>query len=214
MKPPPRRPAVYAEQNESDEERQFRKVFQQLAGDVSAVPPLARSFHTSACLPVNSCSYISESLLCRTWKWAQQSWWTSSTESSQDVGCFCALHTCLFVCSLVIHDDLHQLIQCLILQKQDKFNILLQDTHTPNHWSLRWTCFCISDADLKTDGFSIESCRSMVAVMDVSFNHSYPRTHFRTLSALSIVEFIWKTCCTVGTCVSFCRNPPAVSASN
>lgn len=29
--------------------------------------------------------------------------------------------------------------------------------------------FCFSDADLKTDGFSIESCRSMVAVMDVSF---------------------------------------------
>lgn len=28
---------------------------------------------------------------------------------------------------------------------------------------------CVSDADLKTDGFSIESCRSMVAVMDVSF---------------------------------------------
>lgn len=27
----------------------------------------------------------------------------------------------------------------------------------------------ISDGDLKTDGFSIESCRSMVAVMDVSF---------------------------------------------
>lgn len=27
----------------------------------------------------------------------------------------------------------------------------------------------ISDDDLKTDGFSIESCRSMVAVMDVSF---------------------------------------------
>lgn len=38
VKPPPRRPAVYAEQNESDEERQFRKVFQQLAGDVSTVP--------------------------------------------------------------------------------------------------------------------------------------------------------------------------------
>lgn len=28
---------------------------------------------------------------------------------------------------------------------------------------------CLSDGDLKTDGFSIESCRSMVAVMDVSF---------------------------------------------
>lgn len=31
-------------------------------------------------------------------------------------------------------------------------------------------CFCcVLDKDLKTDGFSIESCRSMVAVMDVSF---------------------------------------------
>lgn len=28
----------------------------------------------------------------------------------------------------------------------------------------------ISGSDLKTDGFSIESCRSMVAVMDVSFH--------------------------------------------
>lgn len=27
------------------------------------------------------------------------------------------------------------------------------------------------DGDLKTDGFSIESCRSMVAVMDVSFRN-------------------------------------------
>ena len=30
----------------------------------------------------------------------------------------------------------------------------------------------ISGSDLKTDGFSIESCRSMVAVMDVSFHIS------------------------------------------
>lgn len=35
--PPPRRPAVYAEQHESDEEKQFRRVFQQLAGEVSAM---------------------------------------------------------------------------------------------------------------------------------------------------------------------------------
>lgn len=34
---PPRRPAVYAEQHENDEEKQFRRVFQQLAGDVSAM---------------------------------------------------------------------------------------------------------------------------------------------------------------------------------
>lgn len=33
--PPPRRPVAYAEQHESDEEKQFRRVFQQLAGDVS-----------------------------------------------------------------------------------------------------------------------------------------------------------------------------------
>lgn len=33
----------------------------------------------------------------------------------------------------------------------------------------RWVFSCISDSDLRTDGFSIESCRSMVAVMDVSF---------------------------------------------
>ncbi|KAL4647443.1 calpain small subunit 1-like [Arapaima gigas] len=37
--PPPRRPQVYAEQNESAEERQFRKVFQQLAGDDMEVSP-------------------------------------------------------------------------------------------------------------------------------------------------------------------------------
>lgn len=81
------------------------------------------------------------------------------------------------------------------------------------YWQVS-NCFCISDADLKTDGFSIESCRSMVAVMDVSFNCSYPRTHFRTLSTLSIVEFIWKTCYIVGACFHFCRNPPAVNANN
>lgn len=32
--------------------------------------------------------------------------------------------------------------------------------------------FYISDGDLRTDGFTIESCRSMVAVMDVSFHLS------------------------------------------
>ncbi|KAL0994647.1 hypothetical protein UPYG_G00125310 [Umbra pygmaea] len=37
--PAPRRPLAYAEQNESDEERQFRKVFQQLAGDDMEVSP-------------------------------------------------------------------------------------------------------------------------------------------------------------------------------
>uniref|UniRef100_A0A673AAM4 Calpain small subunit 1-like n=1 Tax=Sphaeramia orbicularis TaxID=375764 RepID=A0A673AAM4_9TELE len=37
--PPPRRPAVFAEQHESDEERQFRRVFQQLAGDDMEVSP-------------------------------------------------------------------------------------------------------------------------------------------------------------------------------
>ncbi|XP_075876078.1 calpain small subunit 1a [Nelusetta ayraudi] len=37
--PPQRRPAVYAEQHESDEERQFRQVFKQLAGDDMEVSP-------------------------------------------------------------------------------------------------------------------------------------------------------------------------------
>ncbi|XP_028681261.1 calpain small subunit 1-like [Erpetoichthys calabaricus] len=37
--PPPRRPTVFAEQNESSEEQQFRKLFQQLAGDDMEVSP-------------------------------------------------------------------------------------------------------------------------------------------------------------------------------
>ncbi|KAM9385174.1 calpain small subunit 1-like isoform 1-T2 [Pholidichthys leucotaenia] len=37
--PPPRMPRVYAEQHESDEEKQFRKVFHQLAGDDMEVSP-------------------------------------------------------------------------------------------------------------------------------------------------------------------------------
>ncbi|XP_035034346.1 calpain small subunit 1a [Hippoglossus stenolepis] len=37
--PPPRRPLAYAEQHENDEEKQFRKVFQQLAGDDMEVSP-------------------------------------------------------------------------------------------------------------------------------------------------------------------------------
>ncbi|TRY92997.1 hypothetical protein DNTS_011609, partial [Danionella cerebrum] len=36
---PPKRPLAYASQNETDEERQFRKVFQQLAGDDMEVSP-------------------------------------------------------------------------------------------------------------------------------------------------------------------------------
>lgn len=36
LQPPPRRPLAYAEHNENDEEKQFRAVFQKLAGDVSA----------------------------------------------------------------------------------------------------------------------------------------------------------------------------------
>lgn len=37
--PPPRRPLAYSNPNETDEERQFRKVFQQLAGDDMEVSP-------------------------------------------------------------------------------------------------------------------------------------------------------------------------------
>nr|XP_057943971.1 calpain small subunit 1a [Doryrhamphus excisus] len=37
--PQPRRPALYTEQHESDEEKQFRRVFQQLAGDDMEVSP-------------------------------------------------------------------------------------------------------------------------------------------------------------------------------
>ncbi|KAG7264738.1 hypothetical protein CRUP_025916 [Coryphaenoides rupestris] len=37
--PPPRRPQVYAEQNESDEDSRFRSVFKQLAGDDMEVSP-------------------------------------------------------------------------------------------------------------------------------------------------------------------------------
>lgn len=102
MKPPPRRPAVFAEQNESEEERQFRKVFQQLAGDVSAVLPSANSFSTVLrvllLLLQHFCRHILESFSFRTWKWAQLSWWTSSTESFQDVGCCYVLDICVCVC--------------------------------------------------------------------------------------------------------------------
>ncbi|XP_056267468.1 calpain small subunit 1a [Pseudoliparis swirei] len=37
--PPPRMPMVYAEQHENDEEQQFRRVFQQLAGEDMEVSP-------------------------------------------------------------------------------------------------------------------------------------------------------------------------------
>ncbi|XP_018597437.1 calpain small subunit 1-like [Scleropages formosus] len=37
--PPPRRPLAYAEQNETEEERQFRKIFKQLAGDDMEISP-------------------------------------------------------------------------------------------------------------------------------------------------------------------------------
>ncbi|XP_062261787.1 calpain small subunit 1a [Platichthys flesus] len=37
--PPPRRPLAYAEQHENDEEKQFRRVFKQLAGDDMEVSP-------------------------------------------------------------------------------------------------------------------------------------------------------------------------------
>lgn len=87
-------------------------------------------FHTSAYLPVNSCPYILESLLYRTWKSAQRSWWTSSTESSQDVGCFCVLHTCVFVCSPVVHDHLHPLFQCVISQSRTNSTFRCS-IHTP-----------------------------------------------------------------------------------
>lgn len=35
---------------------------------------------------------------------------------------------------------------------------------------LRPVCLFVSDKDLRTDGFSLESCRSMVNLMDVSFH--------------------------------------------
>lgn len=35
VQPPPRRPLNFAESHENDEEKEFRKAFQRLAGDVS-----------------------------------------------------------------------------------------------------------------------------------------------------------------------------------
>lgn len=39
VQPPPRRPLNFTEAHENDEEKQFRRVFQQLAGDVSPLIP-------------------------------------------------------------------------------------------------------------------------------------------------------------------------------
>lgn len=79
--PPPRRPNVYAEQYESDEEKQFRRVFQQLAGDVSVLLTFNVVY---CCLHIDTTSTV-ECLSLRTWKWAPTSWWTSWTESLESV---------------------------------------------------------------------------------------------------------------------------------
>lgn len=90
---------------------------------------------------------------CRIWKWAQTSWWTSWTESLQSVRCVCICHTYF----------------------RYAYDSILQNTYTFKgffsfflFFTNRFFCYVL-DHDLKTDGFSIESCRSMVAVMDVSF---------------------------------------------
>ncbi|MBN3278761.1 CPNS1 protein, partial [Polyodon spathula] len=96
--PPPRRPVQYAEQHESEEERQFRKVFQQLAGDVSMADPNAR--------PLGSVAI--------------------------------AVTAELRLRAAVSPSELMNILNKIVCRH----------------------------GDLKTDGFSMESCRSMVAVMD------------------------------------------------
>lgn len=49
--------------------------------------------------------------------------------------------------------------------------------HTSVEFILADTYLMPIDSDLKTDGFSVESCRSMVAVMDVSFSRQHANTH-------------------------------------
>lgn len=44
-----------------------------------------------------------------------------------------------------------------------------QASTLPTEWHSQ-TCLFVSDKDLRTDGFSLESCRSMVNLMDVSFH--------------------------------------------
>lgn len=58
----------------------------------------------------------------------------------------------LFICNTIVFENV---CECLTILRR--------------HVIDQWVFSCISDGDLKTDGFSIESCRSMVAVMDVSF---------------------------------------------
>lgn len=101
--PPPRRPVAYAEHHESDEEKQFRRVFQQLAGDVSLIMSTQCSlqyshylFHFIDIRKRGNMSLSSVVLFLlfssRTWRWAHLSWWTSSTESLQSVRHVCMCH--------------------------------------------------------------------------------------------------------------------------
>lgn len=66
VQPPPRRPLNFAEAHENEEEKQFRRIFQQLAGDVSSShPPVFQikpvcSGETEGKFPMKNCSSSSD----------------------------------------------------------------------------------------------------------------------------------------------------------
>lgn len=126
---------MYAEQHESDEERQFRQVFKQLAGEVGFSATFAPS-------PTR------RSLL--TWR----TLW------------FAHVSACVIQDMEVSPTELMNILNRIIKKRKA---CLFESRFTSFVASGLKGCLCVSDGDLKTDGFSIESCRSMVAVMDVSF---------------------------------------------
>lgn len=137
--------------------------------------------------------HIVKYLSYRTWKWAQKNWWTSSTESFQSVRCVPCLESKGFYTpgrrtkytpqkwilqnispvfkGRVSYPSLQVFLIVLYGLPHCCDSVLCSIClHFDVFWKEAYNMVsCISDGDLKTDGFSIESCRSMVAVMDVSF---------------------------------------------
>ncbi|MEQ2277467.1 hypothetical protein XENORESO_003118, partial [Xenotaenia resolanae] len=138
--PPPRRP-LNAEANENDEEKQFRRVFQQLAGDDAA--GLSCSPPAGDMLPVCPSSRFFTS---------------HHTHLPADT----TLNIPAPLCFLWVR-YVRSIRPVLLLKDMEVSPVELKDILNRIISKRENNVF---DANLKTDGFCIESCRSMVAVMD------------------------------------------------
>lgn len=143
-------------EEETEEEKQFRVIYQQIAGDVStqreemSSRQWSEDDHVLMKLTQDKCECLSVCI-----------WATTCNKL------FKTLHQDMQICA----SELKTIMENVLAKRKHagKNDIQFTCSFLCNHAKLPFP----TDSDIKTDGFSLETCRSMIALMDVSFHWLY-----------------------------------------